>query len=344
MATILRFPRYDLSGVLDGIPKLDVSKIKDISALIDDFLMEGSTQLGYGSFGTRKTTIYLLAAWAVSQGTPFFGRETRQRPILYLDYENPPHTLKFYCQDLGIDSTDPMFTIWDRAIEPPPLPDDERIRRFIRRCKRATGNAPWIIFDSWTSLLRAGESGNQIDHATPIFRAVRKLCDQGATVTIIDHTGKNKKSKEPIGTSAKMTQMDSAHYFSILKDEIALDGKTSRTVIRVENFLKRYAPKGIGTFSVEVRAAMDKNGTWHTSSIEGIKDKAVVELERQIERMQQLIESKPNLGHEDLAELAKGEKIVRSRNAARRLLQEGTGMHWEAIPAAGRKVMYRVKR
>lgn len=341
---ILRFPReYDLDHVLEGIPRLDLSRIKDSHALIDNFVIEGSTQVGYGSFGTRKTTVHLLAAWAVSQGISFLGRETRRRMVLYLDYENPAGVLKSYCNDLGLNPSNPYFTIWDRAESAPPLPGDELIARFVRRCKKATGHCPWIIFDSWTSLLKEGESGNDIGHATPIFRAIRKLCDKGTTVTIIDHTGK-KKGKEPIGTSAKMTQMDSAHYFSIQKDEIALDGKSSRTLIRVENFLKRYAPKNIGTFSIEVRAAMDEKGTWHTSSIEATKDETVVKLERQVAGLQRLIESNPNLGHEELAVLAKKQGIVGGRDTARRLLQEGTGKHWESVTRAGRKVTYRLIR
>lgn len=263
--------------------------------------------------------------------------------VLYLDYENPPGVLKSYCTDLGIDPSHPFFTIWDRTKAPPPLPGDNLLEKFVKHCRKATGFAPWIIFDSWTSLLREGDSGNEIGHATPIFRAIRALCDKGATVTIIDHTG-HSSGKRPIGTSAKMTQMDASHLFEVKSDTCSLDGKSSRTVIRVQNFLKRYAPKDVGTFSIEVKATLDEQGVWHTVSVAPTTDIAVLILERQIEKMKQLIRSNPSLGHEELAELAKEKKILDSRNAARRLLQEGNGKHWRPIKRGGRKVTYKAEK
>jgi hypothetical protein len=324
-----RFPRLDYQHVLENIPRLDLSKVKDSHPLIDNFVVDGCTQVGYGKFGTRKTTIHLLAAWAVSQGIPFLSKKTRQRMVLYLDYENPAGVLKQYCKDLRLNPDDPRFTVWDRTKEYPPLPGDNSLGRFIRRCKKATGYSPWIIFDSWTSLLRAGDSGDKIGEATHIFRAIRTYCDQGATCTIIDHTGK-RDGDGPIGTSAKMTQMDTAHKFSVEEDHISLDGRSSRAVIRIENFLKRFAPKDVGTFSVEIKAAMDDKDEWHTLSVEPTKDILVLEVEKQIEGMKHLIRHNPSLGHDELAKLAAKDGIVK-RDPARRLLQEGTGKHWEAI-------------
>lgn len=91
----LRFPREEefttkqQHYVWKGIPRLDLSKIKDSKFLIDQFLVESTIQLAYGKFGTRKTTLMLLAGWSVSQGRPYFGRKTRERWVLYIDYENP---------------------------------------------------------------------------------------------------------------------------------------------------------------------------------------------------------------------------------------------------------------
>jgi RecA-family ATPase len=325
--SVQRFPRCD---VWKGIPKLDLSKIKSSRWVIDLFLAQASTQLIYGSFGTRKTTAMLKAAWAVSQGQDFLGRKTRQRCVLYLDYENPPDVLKSYCQDLGIDPSVPAFTIWDRSAGPTPLPADEKLEKFVRHCKEATGHHPWIIFDSWTSLLKSGDSGDKIGEATPIFRAIRHLCDIGATCTIIDHTGKSKR-KDPIGTSAKMTQMDTSHYFEAQRDETTLlNSDSSRTVIRVASFLKRYAPKHVGTFSFEVRADVDNNGRWHLRSLQATKDIAVLKMEKEIEGMKDLIKLNPTKGHEELAVLAAG-KHVSGRNRARQLLLDGIGKHWETM-------------
>jgi hypothetical protein len=336
---IMRFPRLepDPSSALKGIPRFDPSKVKKNKMLIEDFVVEGSTQVSCGTFGTRKTTIHLKAGWCISQGIPFLGRRTEQRMVLYLDYENPPGVLKSYCQDLGIDPTNPWFTIWDRASVIPPQPaepSDDPIEKFIRRCKRATGFGPCIIFDSFTSLLRAGESGNDSHHAARIYRNTRRYCDLGATCTIIDHTGK-KGGKEPIGTSAKMTQMDTAHFFSVHDKTMSLDGRSFSCVIRVENFLKRFAPEGVGTFSMQVRATVNQNGEWHTTSIEPIKDTSVRKVEKKVRWLQELIARNPKAGYTELGKLAatrkeNGHKLVGEKQAIQ-LLREGAGKHWKVI-------------
>ena len=335
---ISRFPRLDLdlSGALKGIPRFDPSKVKKNKMLIEDFVVEETTQVSCGKFGTRKTSIHLLAGWCISQGIPFLGRKTERRMVLYLDYENPPGVLKSYCQDLGIDPSSPWFTIWNRSSEIPPQPSepgDDPIEKFIRRCKKATGFGPCIIFDSFTSLLRAGESGNDSNHAARIYRNTRRYCDLGATCTIIDHTGK-KGGKEPIGTSAKMTQMDTAHFFSVHEKAMSLDGKSFSCVIRVENFLKRFAPEGVGTFSMQVKATVNSSGEWHTTSIEPIKDISVRKVERKIHWLQETIAKHPNAGQNELGKLAArrvaGNKLIGEKQAIV-LLKEGAGTHWEMI-------------
>ena len=167
MKKIQRFPReaVDVTPALKGIPRFDPSKIKKNKMLIEDFVVEGTTQVSCGKFGTRKTSIHLLAAWCISQGIPFLGRKTERRMVLYLDYENPPGVLKSYCEDLRINPNDPWFTIWNRSLELPPQPaeiGDDPIEKFIRRCKKASRFGPCIIFDSFTSLLRAGDSGDEL--------------------------------------------------------------------------------------------------------------------------------------------------------------------------------------
>jgi RecA-family ATPase len=336
---ITRFPRRP--DVWKGIPKLDLSRIKSSKWVIDFFLARASVQLIYGSFGTRKTTAMLSAAWAVSQGQRYLGRKTSQRCVLYLDYENPPDVVKSYCRDLGIDPSSPTFTIWDRKAAPVPLPDNARLMRFAKRCKKLTGQSPWIIFDSWTSLLKAGDSGDKIGEATHIFRAIRRLCDMGATCTIIDHTGKGGR-KQPIGTSAKMTQMDTSHYFEAQKEKRTLLNPTSsRAVVRVKSFLKRYAPEHVGNFSFEVLSSVDKNGSWHLRNLQATKDKGVLKLEAEIEAMKKLIRRNPTASKEELSNLAQAKKIA-SRDRARQLLQDGFGKTWECIHRERRKLTFRL--
>jgi hypothetical protein len=327
------------ADVWEGISWLDFAKIKKPRPLIENFLMEGTTQLCYGKFGARKTTIHLLAAWSVSQGIPFLGMRTKPRVVLYLDYENPASALKAYCEDLGIDSSGPMFRIWDRSAGPPPKPGDKRLARFIHNCKKATGHRPWIIFDSWTSLLRVGASGNDVGDTTEVFRAIRGYCDKGATCTIIDHTGKNGR-KEPIGSSAKMSQMDTAHLITI-KTNKDITGNSSVSVVRVENFLKRFAPEGVGTFSIEIKASTKDKLHWHTDSVELTKDWSVKEREKRISAMQYLISRNPAQGKEGLVKKAV-EAELESRDDARQLLEQGNGVYWKMVKVGKNKKGFRV--
>jgi AAA domain len=323
----------------EGISWWDFAKVKKPPPLIENFLMEGTTQLCYGKFGTRKTTLHLLAAWNVSQGIPFLGMETQQRVVLYLDYENPATVLKAYCEDLKIDSSGPMFKIWDRSAGPPPKPGDKRLDRFIHNCKKGTGHRPWIIFDSWTSLLRVGASGKEVGDTTEIFRAIREYCDKGVTCTIIDHTGK-RGGKDPIGSSAKMSQMDTAHLITIKTDK-DITGKSSVSVVRVENFLKRFAPEGVGTFSMENEAARNGSGHWHTVSVRPTKDRSVRKTEKRISAMQHLISKNRAQGKEGLVKKAV-EAGIESRDDARQLLEQGTGTYWKAINRGNNKRVFRV--
>lgn len=323
-----------------GIPRMKSSKTKKVRWVIDSFLPRKGLQLVYGAPGTRKTTFLLSAGWAVSQGLEFLGKPTLQRPVLYVDYENPADVMRSYCSDLGIALPSSLLSVWNRADAPSPLPGDSRLLDFVKRSREVTGCGPWIIFDSWTSLLKEGESGDKIGEATHIFRSLRRLCDDGATCTIVDHTGK-RKSKLPIGTSAKLSQSDTYHYFQKVKDQLLPPDKTSaRSVIRVESTLKRYAPKATGNFRFEVRAKLDETGNWHctppgvSKDIDALKNYAVKL------KMRELIRENPNLGTETLCELADDIGLL-SRDKSRDLLKEGTGELWKAVERGRRKVTYR---
>jgi hypothetical protein len=346
-----RFPRLNVRHLWKEIPRLDLTKIEDSSWVIRDFLADSSTQVIFGEFGTGKTTAMLWAAWCVSQGIPFLGMPTQQRTVLYLDYENPPHVVKRYCEGLGIDPQSPSFGIWDRKGRIP-VPGSKRLQRFAQRCLRDTGSGPWIVFDSWTSLLRGDHSGNQVGETAPIFRKIRHLCDNGVTCSIIDHsTGNPRKGlsgnvKMPAGSIAKMTQMDTSHTFVKEEEEPDYFGSgKGNMVINVESFLKRYAPKDEGSFSLELKGSKDEKGNWNWHSVELAKGKDEAERESVIEAMKKLIRHHPTFGKEELASLAAKREIVKSRDAARDLLEQGIAAGaWKSkkLPGKSHKLTFRV--
>jgi hypothetical protein len=341
------FEKHVLAAVLKNVPEFNPSNVKESHWLIDCFLAEGSIQLIYGTYGTFKSTLLLKAAWAVSRGEDFLGMKSRKRVVLYFDYENPPSVIKGRCHDLGVRLPCPMFRIWDRFHgEEPLVPGKEDLEKLVKQIKKQTGRYPWLIFDSWTSLLKSGEGGENTGQVAPIFQAIRRLCDLGATCTIIDHTTKYSK-KIVYGAGAKMTQMDTTHNF-IVKDRSGplLDFRSSETVVRVESFLKRYVPDGVGTFSFKVKAKKDSQEKWHIRSLKSTEDEAVSKLGHQIKHLKHLIKRHPTLGQEELANLAakkkKRKKQIIGRDPARQLLQEGTGKHWKVIAKGSQKLTYQV--
>jgi hypothetical protein len=288
-----------------------------------------------------KSTALLKAAKAVSEGGDFFGMKTRQRIVLYLDYENPSDVLKNRDHDLRLSIPNPRFTIWDRFHgKATPVPGDQPLEDFVRRCEKETGKWPWLIFDSWTSLLKYGEGGETTGQVAPIYAAIRVLRDWGVTCTIIDHCRKY-RSDVIYGSGAKMTLIDMSHNFVIHKPSTHLDAHSSTTVVRVRADLKRYTPKGLGDFSFEIKAKPDKEGEWHIASVEPVKDPILIKHEREITILQRLIREHHDLGQRSLAKLAASTTEIK-RDRAETLLREGIDRYWKIVPMGARKVVYQL--
>src|SRR5439155_2614884 len=84
----------------------------------------------------------LALAGVVAHGQPFLGRATAQRPVLYVDRENPLAVVRERIERLGIPQTSAL-RIWGLWVNPMPEgPTAVSILQFVRV------NLPLIIFDS----------------------------------------------------------------------------------------------------------------------------------------------------------------------------------------------------
>ena len=117
--------------------------------------------------------------------------KSRRRRVLF-DYENPDHIVKTRSDDLNLNLSDSQnLKIWNKfGPQPPPRPDDTMLEALVKECALETGYGPWLIFDSWASLLKAGDGGEFTGQIAPIYAHLRKLADLGATVTVLDHSRK----------------------------------------------------------------------------------------------------------------------------------------------------------
>jgi len=322
----------------DTLPRFDPAATRKTKWLAELFIADRTISLVYGPRGSFKSTFFLALARAVSKGEEFLGMETRRRRVLYLDYENPPDVIKNRDADLHLNlPRNKRLVIWDRfGSLAPPRPGDPKLERFVKHCVRKLHRKPWIILDSWSSLLRPGEGGETTGQIAPIDTHIRRLCDLGATVTVLDHT--RKYTKDIIyGGQDKEAKADTIHNFIVHENKL----KPQSPILRVESWLKRYAPPGVGSFAAEVQSSKDENGEWHIAGFKlAARDPVVDEKRRQRNILRQLIQQNPEASQRELAKLAAASGIGRDRTES--LLKEGIGKHWEASKGHKGKITYKL--
>jgi hypothetical protein len=319
---ILRFPR-ESEHIWENLPRFDPRRVSKTKWLIKSFLAERSIQLVFGERGSFKSTCMLAAAYAVSRGQSFLGMKVRRRRVLYIDYENPAHVLGARSDDLNLNLSDTRdLIVWDRfGTQPIPRPDDPILEAIVRECVLETGRGPWIIFDSWASLLKPGEGGEFTGQIAPIYAHLRKFTDLGATVSVLDHSRKHDKVTL-YGRQDKEAKADSIHNFSLFPNRV----RSNNPIIRVDSWLKRFAPHGVGSFAFEVQGQQDSKEDWHIAGLVFAPDPEQVRSHEEIELLIGLIGQSSNSGQERLARLAAKKGLPRDKAIS--LLKEGTGKYW----------------
>ena len=321
----------------NALPRFDPSLVNKTRWLIEGFLVQGGIQLVYGERGSFKSTLFLCAAKAVACEEDFLGMETLLCPVLYLDYENPANVLKDRNESLGLGLPKNLdLIVWDRfGSQPTPRPGDPLLENLVKRFVEQTGMGPWIILDSWASLLKPGEGGETTGQVAPIYAHIRHLCDLGATVTVLDHT--RKYLPEIIyGGADKEAKVDTIHNLVVYPNEL----RPENPIVRVESWLKRYAPKGVSTFAVKVLSKKDQNNEWHILGLELAEDPQAEGRRQKRQILRDLIRRNPSMGQEALAKQAATKGL--GRDEAIDLLKKGIGKHWEVQKTAHGKFVFRL--
>jgi len=335
---ILRFPRTDPRKYFTWgeIPRFDPSLVNVTEWVIDLFVAEGFIQLLYGERGCFKSTFLAFASRAVAVGKRFLGRQTRPRRVLFLDYENPASVIKARNDHFKLNlPRNENLVFWDRFQTQIPSPGDPIWEGIIRDCIRTTGKPPWLIFDSFSSLLKTGEGGEFTGQIAPLYLQFRKLTDLGASVTIIDHTKKG-DPKTLYGGKDKEAKADSIHRFTVRKSR----SRTHSLVVEVESWLKRSAPEGEGSFAFEVQTGRDDNGHSRILDIVPAEMSFRETLNDHVELLCNLIRDNPALGQQALAQLAAQRGLPREHAVS--LLKEGEGTHWQIIRLSHNKCRFKL--
>jgi AAA domain len=332
---VQRFPRDAGQFSWDKLPRFDPNQVPKAKWIIDLFLAERSIQLVFGERGSFKSTLLLFASRAVAAKEEVLGMKTLRRRVVYLDYENPSSAIKTRSTDLALNLPDnPSLVIWDRfGSHPLPKPGDPSLELLVRSCVAETGHGPWLIFDSWASLLKPGEGGEFTAQIAPIYLPLRRLADLGATVTVIDHSRKYNKTTL-YGGQDKEAKVDSIHNLTVFPDKT----RPEKKIIQVDSWLKRYAPQGVGNFAFEVQSKQGREGNWHIVDLVLAQDPEKAQLPEQIELLRDLISHNPNSGQEALATLAAQRGLPRDQAIG--LLKDGTGKHWQIHRAGHNKYTF----
>ncbi len=191
----------DINGIfgLSSIWNLNAQ----IEWLIADMIPLEAVSLLTAEAGTGKTWVAHAIAGSVAHGRPFLGRKVKQRPVLYLDGENPLAIVRRNLDYLDIPATESLGIWGGWHTSDPPGPHDEKLLEFAR------GFRPLLIFDS---LVHFHPGDEQSSTETRLFmNYFRKLANGGATVLVLHHTGKAKSSKRYRGSSDIEAAVDMAY-------------------------------------------------------------------------------------------------------------------------------------
>ena len=185
-----------------------------VSWVVEDMIPEGSITLLTGDSGHGKTMFTTALCGHIVTGKPFLDREVRQRPVLYLDRENPLGLVKQHLYDLHIDRN-VDFRIWGEWCEmPPDGPSSPCLMEYAKRVKGV------MVFDS----LIAFHTGNEQDASETrrYLQQFRALAAAGATIILLHHTGKAEGSKKYRGSSDIKASVDMAILISKEGEEAGL--------------------------------------------------------------------------------------------------------------------------
>jgi hypothetical protein len=145
---------------------------------LDKLIPERALTLIYGPGGVGKTWLALAIAQAVSMGAPFLGLTTKQKPVFYIDRENPwPLLVQRVCK---MDIRDVRFWHLSFTKQPPKLdvPEWEIYK------KLPTGSL--IFFDTARSFHDGDENSSQ--DVGLIMNRLKELRELNNDIALLHHT------------------------------------------------------------------------------------------------------------------------------------------------------------
>jgi hypothetical protein len=279
---------------IEDLPDLEEVSGASIGWVVDRLFAEGALHMITSEPGAGKSTFIAAAGYAISRGVEFMGRATKQRPVLFLDAENPLPAIRERFIRLAI-RTHEGFRVWGQWVgEDPPAAGGAIVLDWVKRCDPK----PLIVVDSLVAFLEGAE--NDANEIRRYMEQYRGLTAMGATVVLLHHTGKSETSKDYRGSSDYKASIDIGYKLTNLGDGARL------SMLELRPFKQR--------FSVEpVLRVLYKNGAFSADETEARK--SVTEL------LSDLLKANPGITKGDFESQAAERGL--GRNRARDFLENG---------------------
>jgi hypothetical protein len=168
---------FDLSEVLITGAAMQAIDIH-VEWAMEKLIPARSLTLLHGPGGLGKTWIALAIAKAISEGAPFLGLQTVQRPVIYIDLENPwPMAIDRIRQ---MDVRDVNFWHLSAATRPPKLDGPD----WTVYMRTPPGTA--LVFDSARSCYDGDENDSQ--DVALVMNRLKEIRERDHEILILHHT------------------------------------------------------------------------------------------------------------------------------------------------------------
>jgi hypothetical protein len=159
---------------------------------VEKLIPAQSLTLLHGPGGVGKTWLGLCISKAVSAGVPFLGLQTKTRPVVYVDYENPWRMLVDRVKRLDINEVQ----FWHLSKQPPPPRLDGPTWDLY---KRVVPPGSLIIIDTSRSSHDGEENSSQ--DAALVMNRLKEIREFGNDILLLHHTTKLNE-RAPKGSTA----------------------------------------------------------------------------------------------------------------------------------------------
>lgn len=168
-----------------------VNHLKPTQWLVRKLLPEDCTAVLYGPSGTLKSFVMIDMALSIATGTPWQGKETKQRTVFYLAGEGEQGFAKRLAAWCMARNTRAPQGFAFRQI--PRIQDASQLDQLvdaIRLIEAENGQAGLIVIDTLFTALDGGDENSGKDMGQVIAAMKRLRVEFGAAVVTVHHTGK----------------------------------------------------------------------------------------------------------------------------------------------------------